>query len=1088
MPERPACPDATSLERFVQGLVPDADAAPMERHLEHCALCAQTLSGMHGKDLLVQRLQEGRSVADELPNECIVEELIRSVDALRSRAGESLHDTMSSPRRPGVSLSAILAPPEIKGEIGRLGRFRILSVIGEGGMGAVLAAEDPKLGRAVAVKVVQPARAEDASARSRFLREARAAAAVTHDNIVSVYEVDEDRGILYLVMPLLAGESLQARLQRQGPLPTSDVARLGRQIAEGLAAAHARGLIHRDIKPTNIWLEELPTGYRAKILDFGLARLTQDDARMTSDGVILGTPAYIAPEQARGQPVDARADLFSLGCVLYQAATGRLPWGGADTISAMLARFMETPKSPSSVNRQIPGGLSDLIMWLLAREPAERPQTAAAVAQALATFEDGPSTQVLPKYRWKRRSRRRLPMLIVATAFAVILAPLIILGTYGRWFRSGPPVAVPPETPHTPGPHLYPRVKLDDLQREKIDPYELRIAGRGDAAKAPAELVALLGDSRFNDTQPLTFNGDGTELITTCGDGMIRAWDTTTGQERRQLPLSAFKGEISPDGKLVALGVGDGNIKILDAVTWTEPFKLKQVHTQSVWSLAFSTDSRMLAVKADNRATVWDMKTGANLLTITCGGGGAVGFRDNGKTLIVSADGRLKLFEVATGKPQPEIENKPGFEWPSFSPDGRLFIQGGDAESLADTTGAGKVVLEGGAGYTPRRGVFSADGRMIAIGGRDNIVRVWDTATGKRLHEFKGHIHGFYTSVTALAFSRDGKLLASGGDDRRTRIWDLTKGNERLAATAHAGPVTTVAFNPQGTILASGGMDQTIRMWNLSTLKSAYPVREHKFDITHVAFSPDGQLLASASTGHPSVGDARELQLRHVLGMALGHYGFLNFGNVVPTFAFSPDRETFAAAVQNKAILLDSVSFETLRELPHRWPVHGVAFSPDGRTLAASSAHGNEVQLWTINRPARGVVQAEEAGLLPGGMRIAFTPDSKSLVTAKPSLIQVFDLKQRKERTRLAGPDGLGGRTISITADGRWLAVTDGGGCQLWLWDLELANPVARTILLASSANGCSFSSDSRHIAVGHDNGTISMLRLIPASGSEDKR
>src|SRR5439155_23308474 len=204
-----------------------------------------------------------------------------------------------------------------------VGRYRVLRRLGRGGMGDVFAAFDPQLQREVAGKVLRPHLADDPGARIRFVREARAAAAVQHDNVLPVHEVGEADGVPFLVMPLLAGETLAARLRRDGPLPPADVARLGRDAAAGLAAAHARGLVHRDVKPSNLWIETVSGGWRVRVLDFGLARAAADD-RLTGTGLSPGTPGYMSPEQAEGSPaLDPRTDLFSLGAVLYEAATGR---------------------------------------------------------------------------------------------------------------------------------------------------------------------------------------------------------------------------------------------------------------------------------------------------------------------------------------------------------------------------------------------------------------------------------------------------------------------------------------------------------------------------------------------------------------------------------------------------------------------------------------------------------------------------------------------------------------------------------------------------------------------------------------------
>ncbi len=283
-----------------------------------------------------------------------------------------------------------LAPPQGPDELGCLGTYRILRVLGMGGMGMVLHAEDPVLKRAAALKVMRSALAKSKDARQRFERKARAMAALEHRHIVHIYQVAEDRGVPYLAMPFLKGESLETRLQRERRLPLAEAIRLGRQIAEGLAAAHKNELIHRDIKPGNIWLEtqEDPRDW-VKLLDFGLARAAgEGDRTLTQLGTILGTPGYMAPEQARGEMVDARCDLFSLGAVLYRMLSGTLPFKGTDTMSQLMSLAEDTPRPVRELNPDVPPSLADLVMQLLAKEIAARPSSARAVADALAALED----------------------------------------------------------------------------------------------------------------------------------------------------------------------------------------------------------------------------------------------------------------------------------------------------------------------------------------------------------------------------------------------------------------------------------------------------------------------------------------------------------------------------------------------------------------------------------------------------------------------------------------------------------------------------------------------------------------------------
>ncbi len=280
---------------------------------------------------------------------------------------------------------AFLSPPQEPNERGGLGTYRILDVLGAGGMGVVFLAHDPQLKRTVALKAMLPGLASTPSNRERFLREAQAAAAIEHDHVVTILHVGEDGGVPFLVMPLLKGENLDTRLQRESKLPVPEVLRIGREIAEGLAIAHERGLMHRDIKPANIWLEGKRR--RVKILDFGLAR-SVGDTNLTLAGTIMGTPAYMAPEQAQGKPLDQRSDLFSLGCVLYRMVTGEPPFKGPDTISTLMAVVSHQPTPPRVLLPELPPALSDLILQLLAKEPGDRLPSAEVVIETLASLEE----------------------------------------------------------------------------------------------------------------------------------------------------------------------------------------------------------------------------------------------------------------------------------------------------------------------------------------------------------------------------------------------------------------------------------------------------------------------------------------------------------------------------------------------------------------------------------------------------------------------------------------------------------------------------------------------------------------------------
>jgi serine/threonine protein kinase len=273
-----------------------------------------------------------------------------------------------------------LGPSERPDSLGRLGHYEMLEVVGRGGMGIVLRAFDETLHRVVAIKVLAPELAKSARAREHFVREAQATAAISHDHVIAIYAVEDAGAVPYLVMPFIDGPTLQERIDRSGPPALNEILRIGRQIAEGLAAAHAQGLVHRDVKPANILLENGVE--RVKITDLGLARAFADVGPSPA-GIIAGTPAYMSPEQARGEAIDHRSDLFSLGSVLYALCTGRAPFQAATT-SALVREVRDAaPRRLREVDPEIPAWLEAVIARLHTRDPGGRFQTAAEVADVL---------------------------------------------------------------------------------------------------------------------------------------------------------------------------------------------------------------------------------------------------------------------------------------------------------------------------------------------------------------------------------------------------------------------------------------------------------------------------------------------------------------------------------------------------------------------------------------------------------------------------------------------------------------------------------------------------------------------------------
>lgn len=306
-----------------------------------------------------------------------------TLDAVRTENG--LLDSNGHRRaasRSATDFRDVFGPPVEAGDLGTLSHYRILELIGHGGMGYVFRALDTQLGRTVAIKII---RRQSENATERFLREARALAAVTSDHVVTIFQVGQVGTVSFLVMEFLEGRPLSQLLDNQKGLTLPQILRLGREAAEGLAATHERGLVHRDIKPDNLWITA--KGMRLKILDFGVAHDMEGSERLTQEGSVLGTPMYMAPEQAEGGTVDARCDLFALGCVLYLLCTGENAFCGKSAFEILTRIAIDVPPSPREANPRIPLELSDLVEELLSKDPADRPVSAAAVAARLGELE-----------------------------------------------------------------------------------------------------------------------------------------------------------------------------------------------------------------------------------------------------------------------------------------------------------------------------------------------------------------------------------------------------------------------------------------------------------------------------------------------------------------------------------------------------------------------------------------------------------------------------------------------------------------------------------------------------------------------------
>jgi hypothetical protein len=365
------------------------------------------------EQLLVMH-ENGQSLLEKRPAEML---------AAMSDKNDGTETELTSEEASARQLAIFLAPSARPDALGRLAHYEVLQVLGQGAFGIVVKAFDESLHRVVAIKVLAPHLAVTSPPRKRFLREARAAAQVRHEHVVQIYAVEE-KPLPYLVMEFIEGQTLQQKLDATGPLDPPEAVRLGQQVAMGLAAAHEQGLIHRDVTPANILLPSGPTPC-VKLTDFGLAR-TSDDASQTASGVIAGTPMYMSPEQARGVQLDHRADLFSLGSVLYTVTTGHPPFRAATTLDVLRRVVEDTPRPIRQVMEGVPPGLCAVIDRLLEKDPKDRFATARDAADALGrSLTDG--HRVARHDRFRRR---------VWQGAALVAAALFVFAT-AAWLAGG---------------------------------------------------------------------------------------------------------------------------------------------------------------------------------------------------------------------------------------------------------------------------------------------------------------------------------------------------------------------------------------------------------------------------------------------------------------------------------------------------------------------------------------------------------------------------------------------------------------------------------------------------------------------------
>jgi WD40 repeat protein len=690
--------------------------------------------------------------------------------------------------------------------------YQIIRELGRGGMGVVYEALQLSLKRQVALKVVHSAKDEGPEVQRRFQRETRAAALLTHPNIVTVYDAGLTSDYYYLAMQFIDGVDLERLVERNGPLAIEEACSYIRQAALGLQHASEQGLVHRDIKPANLivtqgeagklpnWVVEHGSGEGkgarekvVKILDLGLARLNLTGKRggsessLTQEGMIMGTPDYIAPEQLEdSHSVDVRADLFSLGCSFYFLLTGNVPFPGRSSLEKLDRLRWGRPRPLERLRRDVPTDIAAIVRKLMAKDPKERYQTPAELAAALATANLNPPS-------------------------AVSAAPA----------ASGLP------QPASSGPGL-PAPKAPLPTRNFKEEFK----------RLQSSLEKFLESNSFKEAQNIV----GAMLVLKPKDSVA-----LTAQAFIEEQLNpAVVGEC---GRFDAHGHWIWSVAFFPDTGRREPRARSEPGALATGAVTAGAPLKAVAGGGDKKIYIWDLHSGKKLRSF-------VAHHDAVKCVAVSPDGNrllsggkdntVRLWEAQVGQKIRSFHRHTDVvESVAFSPNGRQLLSGSRDKSvrLWDVDGQKLHHFRGHAGDV-KAVAFSSDGKWAISGSWDHTVRLWDVDTGLELRCLYCHMN----LVSCVALSRDKRHLLAAGSDNLIYYWDLERDTEPQRWHGHDNLVTGVTFSPDGKRALSASYDQSLRLWDVATGKEIRRFDGHTNWVTSVDCSPDGRFALTGSS------------------------------------------------------------------------------------------------------------------------------------------------------------------------------------------------------------------------------------------------